>query len=298
MSEKVQRIFPTAKTRTSRFTRIDNALLRDRRLSFRARGVAAEVLSRPGTWIFSAESLAAEGQEGIHAMEGAIRELIAAGYVTRSKMRDPSTGHFITMLKLHEAPTGENRQSAPTGDLPTVGEPTGRSTGGRQTGSLRNDGLMNDQLKNEQKGGNEAPQPARAPSPSLKFSWPLNLPEDEAERIRLEHNVSAEVLRRGYEKFVGRKLTFRDPCESLDQAVLMFRTWLNATKVGRAYGRHGWESRPECSRAIDREPEGWRETLKQNRPDARILDDNRPWDQIPAADREAVISVLQEINTW
>ena len=50
---------PSTKSKASRYARIDNALLQDRELSFRARGILAYVLSRPKNWQHSAHRLAA-----------------------------------------------------------------------------------------------------------------------------------------------------------------------------------------------------------------------------------------------
>jgi hypothetical protein len=145
MNERSQRIFPSSKEGTeARYARIDNFLLRDERLSLGARGLAGYLLSQPPEWQFSAARLAAQGQGGVHVLEGYIRELERAGYVQRHKQRDPATGEIRTMLTLRESPTGENRQLAPTGSLPTVGEPTGRSTDGRQSAGLKNNGSKND----------------------------------------------------------------------------------------------------------------------------------------------------------
>lgn len=143
---KSERIFHAQKGSGTRFARIDNALLRDPRLSFRARGVAAEILSHSTDWRFSAARLASQGKEGVDALERALKELEAAGYVQRHKTRDPQTGHISSWLTFHESPTGEKRQSvndsADTGKTP-VG--TDRHfTGGRQTACVKNDRDTND----------------------------------------------------------------------------------------------------------------------------------------------------------
>lgn len=71
---------PKPKIGARNYVRIDNAILQDKRLSFRARGVAAFLLSEPDNWQFSAERMAShQGQEGEHSLEQAIRELIELG---------------------------------------------------------------------------------------------------------------------------------------------------------------------------------------------------------------------------
>src|SRR3954468_20475776 len=145
-------VFPSDKPRNSKrgFVRIDNSAMQDARLSFRARGVLAFVLSKPKDFRHSAEGLAKQSAEGPHAMEGAIKELIDAGRCKRIKNRD-SKGHIRSVLHFYETPqpTAENRGSVPTATLPTVGEPTGRSTDSRLSAGLLNDGLTNESLRNE-----------------------------------------------------------------------------------------------------------------------------------------------------
>lgn len=72
------------------FLLIRNEVARDDRLSYRASGVLADILSRPDNWVTSAERLAAARPhgEGVKAMRTALRELEAAGYLRRVRTRD------------------------------------------------------------------------------------------------------------------------------------------------------------------------------------------------------------------
>lgn len=144
--ERPQSIFRTPKGVNARFARIDNSVSNDERLSFRARGVAAYLLSKPDNWVFSARTLASSGTEGVDAIERAIREMITHGYITRIRNRDAS-GRIRSRLVFHEAPTGTIRQSVltPTGTLPTVGQPAGRQSAGVKNDGPTNDGPTNDE---------------------------------------------------------------------------------------------------------------------------------------------------------
>lgn len=70
------------------FAQISNVILQDERLSYRARGLAASMLSRPPGWTTSAERLAATGAEGRDAVRSALRELEQFGYLVRSRTQD------------------------------------------------------------------------------------------------------------------------------------------------------------------------------------------------------------------
>lgn len=87
------------------FTIIDNTALRDRALSFRARGILGYVLSNVDGWTTSAEEIARMGTEGRDAVRTALAELEAAGYLERHQRRT-ARGTFITDWVMHETPVG------------------------------------------------------------------------------------------------------------------------------------------------------------------------------------------------
>jgi hypothetical protein len=65
---------------------LQRAALQDQRLSYVALGVLARVLSRPRDWCTSADRLAAESpKEGRKAVQAALRELEACGYLHRTR---------------------------------------------------------------------------------------------------------------------------------------------------------------------------------------------------------------------
>ncbi|PCE15898.1 hypothetical protein AUC47_10250 [Microbacterium sp. SZ1] len=76
-----------------KFTRIPNAWIRDSRLSRRARGLLAELLSHRAGWRVSIRSLVSE-HEKKHAVAATIAELIAAGYLTVGEQRRSASGTF------------------------------------------------------------------------------------------------------------------------------------------------------------------------------------------------------------
>jgi len=71
------------------FAQIHNAALADGRLSFKARGVLAYLLSRPPGWQTSRERLAQSGIDGERAVRTAIKELETFGYMTRTRSHNP-----------------------------------------------------------------------------------------------------------------------------------------------------------------------------------------------------------------
>ena len=117
------------------FTVIRNDVLRDNRLSYRARGILASILSRPDNWKVSRDTLAREGREGRDAINTAINELCEAGYIQRQKTQR-NDGTWTTELVIYDQPENwkpeENRAKTADSQEPTTGKPTtGKPTVGK-----------------------------------------------------------------------------------------------------------------------------------------------------------------------
>jgi hypothetical protein len=71
-----------------RFTQFPNSWARDNRIGFRAKGVLTLLMSHTDGWQISLQSLATTSQDGITAIRTAVQELEAAGYLTRTLVRN------------------------------------------------------------------------------------------------------------------------------------------------------------------------------------------------------------------
>jgi len=108
------------------FAQIANEALRDSRLSFKARGVLALVLSNVGEWEATLRWLCKQSdKDGKHAIQQALNELTALGY--RHVTKAPINGVMRTIVEWKH--TSECPISRPP-ENPTVGKPDRHKTGG------------------------------------------------------------------------------------------------------------------------------------------------------------------------
>jgi len=113
-------------TSEGNFAQIPNAALRDERLTYRERGILAEILSHPDDWVISAARIAGRARsergdqgEGLWIVERAFRRLELCGYLERRRVRGPR-GRLATELHFYDKPAGRTGR----------GSPDGRSSGG------------------------------------------------------------------------------------------------------------------------------------------------------------------------
>jgi len=91
--------------RPDRFTIVDNEILRNHALSFKARGLLAYLLSMPDNWSCQIGHLATVGPDGRDAVRTGLRELETYGYLTRETRRRPD-GRLRTVTTVHDTPVG------------------------------------------------------------------------------------------------------------------------------------------------------------------------------------------------
>ena len=86
----------TRSKRPKHYSIIDNDLLDDKRLSFKARGLLSYMLSKPDNWRFYVEELADHSEkDGVKAIRSAIKELEEVGYMKRIQRRSKD-GKFLS----------------------------------------------------------------------------------------------------------------------------------------------------------------------------------------------------------
>ncbi|WP_160311685.1 hypothetical protein, partial [Streptacidiphilus melanogenes] len=85
------------------FTALPNYLLQDRRLSYTARGLLADLLSRPDGWREDGRQMADSSPQGRTAVGKALRELTHAGYYRVEKVRQ-ADGTVVSESHVYDTP--------------------------------------------------------------------------------------------------------------------------------------------------------------------------------------------------
>lgn len=95
--------------RNTGYTVMSNAHLRDKNLSYKAKGLLSVMLSLPEEWDYSINGLAAISKEGVKSTRSTIKELEDAGYIVRTKVNDEK-GHFKYIYDIFETPQNQEQK--------------------------------------------------------------------------------------------------------------------------------------------------------------------------------------------
>lgn len=102
------------------FTWMKNIHLRDRFLSLKAKGLLSVMFSLPKDWDCTITGLAYISKEGISAIRATIKELEAAGYITRERIRNEAGQLKDMKYTIHETPVNRDPEEPVPADEPTV----------------------------------------------------------------------------------------------------------------------------------------------------------------------------------
>lgn len=91
------------KQRKVGWTTIDNSILEDESISWRAKGLACYLISKPDDWVIRMPYLVLVGKEGEKAVRTALHELATAGYLMRHREQD-ALGQLRTITVIADHP--------------------------------------------------------------------------------------------------------------------------------------------------------------------------------------------------
>lgn len=202
---------------TSDFVQIPNAWMRDKRLSRRARGLLAELMTHRGGWQTTTQQMVANGPEGRDAVQTALAELAKYGYLRLERIR--AEGGRMGGSHYH--------LQAPPGD----GFPGPRSVSGdREPGSPGNwkSATKNTNVQEDHLEEDHAPASRKQRARRLPDTWEPNATHQaKAAEKNLDLAHEAE--------------TFRNHAQAHDRRLVDwdagFRNWLTKAKPRPPQGR-------------------------------------------------------------
>lgn len=99
-------IIRISKDKSNPYVIINKQFLQDKRLSWKAKGIMAYLLSLPDDWQIYEEELSDHSDDGIKALKSGIKELLDLGYMQRTKTRNKQGRYSGWQYDVHEtAPT-------------------------------------------------------------------------------------------------------------------------------------------------------------------------------------------------
>lgn len=103
------------------YTVISNVILRDARLSLKAKGLLVTILGLPDDWDFTVSGITKTLKEGRESIASGIAELMEYGYCSRTNERNEAGQYLGYDYTFYETPMSTE---APTAESPTTENPT------------------------------------------------------------------------------------------------------------------------------------------------------------------------------
>lgn len=102
--------------RTGNFTVMSNMHLKDRRLSFKSKGLLSVIFSLPPDWKYTLTGFAKIAADGVESVKSTVKELEKYGYVSRRQTRDERGRMSVNEYLVYENPQ-ENPDYVPDEDF-------------------------------------------------------------------------------------------------------------------------------------------------------------------------------------
>lgn len=129
---------------------MSNHHLKDRRLSLKAKGLLSMMLSLPKEWDYTLKGLACISREGVDAIREAVRELEQAGYVVRSRTRNPKGQLANAEYVIYEHPMPASRSAPkPAREKPVLENPTQEKPAPGRSHAIKETRIQYESRKNE-----------------------------------------------------------------------------------------------------------------------------------------------------
>lgn len=109
--------------KTANYTVMSNTHLKDRRLSYKSKGLLSVILSLPPDWDYTITGLSVIAADGIDSVKTAIKELEQYGYVSRTQLRDERGRMAQNEYRVYENPADNPDYVSTEQDSPEMDAP-------------------------------------------------------------------------------------------------------------------------------------------------------------------------------
>jgi hypothetical protein len=215
-----------------KFVQIPNDWLRDSRLSLKARGLLAQIMTHREDWSLSINKLAQDNGEGKHAIRGAIAELERYGYLVRDQIND---GRFSESVWTTQDPPVES--DLPLSDNPLSEIPLSENQTTKKN-IIKEEHLKEKQLKNT----NE-----------FEEFW-SHYPR-KVDRAKAERAFRAALKRASFDEILFGVIAYRDDPKRDPDYTKYPATWLNSDSWQNATAQPDNEAAQRAARRRDKELE-------------------------------------------
>lgn len=107
-----------------RFTQVANALFRDTRLSFKAKGLFGLLSTHREGWRMTVADIARRGRDGESGVKSGLRELERHGFLVRERERAPDGTLGAATYVITDLPALQNPRPGPESGFPPADDPT------------------------------------------------------------------------------------------------------------------------------------------------------------------------------
>ncbi|PEW61608.1 replication protein [Bacillus cereus] len=105
------------------YTTINNTGLKDKRLSWKAKGILAYILTLPDDWVFYREELSRHAKDGLDSLRAGMKELKEYGYLKRFPVRDDNNKIIKWETIIYEVPQNDPVAEKPPVEIPSEVKP-------------------------------------------------------------------------------------------------------------------------------------------------------------------------------
>ncbi|WP_128380292.1 hypothetical protein [Streptomyces cavernae] len=152
------------------FTQIANGLFRDKRMSFKSKGLFGLISTHREGWHMTVADLARRGREGVDAVTTGLEELERYGFLQRDRDRNPdgtlgSATYFITDLPALQNTRSQPESGNPGLDNPTLADRPTKNTISKKTNKQKTSSIP-PCARGERTSGRPAAPPQRTATPT------------------------------------------------------------------------------------------------------------------------------------